>query len=138
MSLIYNIYLLLFKKLYKNTKTNQRDRRESQIESNYMCVWYTHMAYMTYFFTYVYVYHIHIHIIYIYMWPHITYIHVRVYIYTFLFKFKIIKRALKGFDATNRGTNIYIYPFNNPKNNEKFHLAKIFSIKIYVSVIFVC
>ena len=37
----------------------------------------------------------------------------------------------------NKPRNEHIYPFNNPKNNEKFHLAIIFSIKIYVSVIFV-
>jgi hypothetical protein len=29
-----------------------------------------------------------------------------------------------------------IYPFNNPKNNEKFHLAIIFSKKIYFSLIY--
>ena len=34
----------------------------------------------------------------------------------------------------NKPRNEHILPFNNPKNNEKFHLAIIFSIKIYVSV----
>ena len=52
----------------------------------------------------------------------------------------IIYRALKedSMQQTRNEHIIYIYPFNNPKNNEKFHLAIIFSIKIYVSVVFVC
>jgi len=52
---------------------------------------------------------------------------------------KIIERALKAQRIRcNKPRNEHIYPFNNPKNNEKFRLAIIFSIKIYVSVVFVC
>jgi hypothetical protein len=38
-------------------------------------------------------------------------------------KAKKQKERSKGFDAT-KPRNEHIYPFNNPKNNEKFHLVQ--------------
>ena len=55
---------------------------------------------------------------------------------SFYFLHTVNERSKDSMQQTEERT--YIYPFNNPKNNEKFHLAIIFSIKIYVSVILVC